>query len=75
MKTPELELQVDKVFRALREDFGDAVGAQRAHAVGVSHYESLRHHATIYDFIPLLVYRYAKEELVQVKREELHNAA
>ena len=34
MTAEELELQIDRVFRALDEDFGDDLGADRTRAVG-----------------------------------------
>jgi hypothetical protein len=72
--TEDLERQIDRVLDALREHAGDGINAARVRAVGLSHYESLHRHATINDFIPLLVYRYAKEDLAQIRRGELHRA-
>jgi hypothetical protein len=73
--TEDLERQIDRVLHSLREFAGDGIDAARVRAVGLAHYESLHRHATINDFIPLLVYRYAKEELSQIRRKELHRAA
>jgi hypothetical protein len=70
----DLERQIDRVLDSLRERVGDSIDAARVRAVGLAHYESLRRHATINDFIPLLVYRYAKEELTQMRRDEFHRA-
>ena len=75
MTTEELERQIDRVLHSLREHAGDGIDAARVHAVGLAHYESLHRHAAINDFIPLLVYRYAKEELTQIWRDELHRVA
>jgi hypothetical protein len=43
-------------------------------AIGQAEFERLHATATITDFIPLLVYRYAREELVRIDGEELHRA-
>jgi formylmethanofuran dehydrogenase subunit A len=74
--TPEdLERQIDRVLDSLRQHAGDGIDAARVRAVGLAHYKSLHRHATINDFIPLLVYRHAKEELSQIRRDQLHRAA
>jgi hypothetical protein len=43
--------------------------------VRAGHYERLRGQATIFDFIPLLVYRSTKDELLLANPERLHDAA
>jgi hypothetical protein len=71
----ELERQLERLLHDLARDVGDGVAAERIGAVAVGHYERLRREATINDFIPLLVYRFAKEDLVSSSRDELHDAA
>jgi hypothetical protein len=74
MTTEELELQVDKLFRDLHRDLDGTVPAERVSAVGRAYYHSLRQDAAINDFIPLLVYRFASEELDTSSRVQLHGA-
>jgi hypothetical protein len=73
--TDELERQIDRLPHDLRRDLGDAVPAERIGAVSRAHYDMLRRDAVINDFIPLLVYRFAKEELVASTRDALSDAA
>jgi hypothetical protein len=70
MDSYELEQEMDKVFRDLARGVGDGVEADRVDAVGHDKYEWLRQDATINDFLPLLVYRYTKEELVRSRHSE-----
>jgi hypothetical protein len=56
-------------------DLDAIVPAERVTAVGRAHYESLSRDAAVNDFIPLLVYRFAKEELIAGRRDDLHEAA
>jgi hypothetical protein len=75
MTPDELEHQMERLFRELHDDLGGSVGAGRVAAVSRAHYELLRRDAVINDFIPLLVYRFTKEELVASRRDELHHVA
>lgn len=75
MTQEELERQLERLLHDLARDVGDGVAAERIGAVAVGHYERLRREATINDFIPLLVYRLTKEELVRAGRDELPDAA
>jgi hypothetical protein len=43
--------------------------------MGRGHYDSLVAHAAITDFVPLFVYRFTKEELVEELRAGLLQAA
>jgi hypothetical protein len=43
--------------------------------VGEAWFEALRANARIPDFVPVLGYRYAREELIGSERDELHRAA
>ena len=81
MTGEELERQMDRLFLDLDHDLGDGVAPERISTVShEAHFESLRSRRgeKFNDFIPLLVYRFAKEEgmLVSVcARDELHDAA
>jgi hypothetical protein len=75
MTPQELERQLDRVLDALVRDLGDSVAADDVTTIGRVHCERLRRDATVNDFIPLLVYRLAREELVQSRRHELVDAA
>jgi hypothetical protein len=66
-----LEMRLD----ALRNEFAGHVDADSITAVGLRHFEHLRRDATINDFIPQLVHRFAREELLNAKSDELHSAA
>jgi hypothetical protein len=72
--TEELERQMDRFFLDLQRELDGRVAAPDT-AVARTHYESLVQDAAINDFIPLLVYRFAKEELVQSQPDELRRAA
>jgi hypothetical protein len=75
MTTEELERHLDRVSRALQRELDGRVAAPEITAVARTHFESLVRDAAINDFIPLLVYRFTKEELIQSKPDELHRAA
>lgn len=75
MTQEELERQLDRLLRDLVRDVGDDVAPDRVEVVVMGNYERLRREAKINDFIPLLVYRFAKEDLVSSRRDELHHAA
>jgi hypothetical protein len=74
--TPEqLDLQMSHIYKRLVEDLGQDVPAEQVLAVGTSHYDRLQRDAAVNEFIPLLVYRFAREELVAARPAELHIAA
>jgi len=76
MNEAELNRKVEQAFESLRHEFADELAADQVTAVGEACFERLRAGARIPDFIPVLVQRYAREELlVRVAREELHRAA
>jgi hypothetical protein len=75
MTTEELERQMDKLPADLHRDLGGAVPLDRIRVVSNAHYAGLRRDAAINDFIPLLVYRFAREELVTAALHDLHEAA
>ncbi len=75
MTTEELERQMNRLLQDLNRELEGQVPEERVTAVAHAHYESLNHSAAINDFVPLLVYRFAMEELVTSTRDELHDAA
>ena len=75
MIKPTLDEQVGHVLEGLRREFADEHDASEVSAIGEARYAALRARARIPDFIPVLVYRYTREELIQVEREDLHRAA
>jgi len=60
----DLEHQIAHRLDALQRELGAAVPHDHLLAVGSYHTQRLLAHATITDFIPLLVYRFTKEELL-----------
>lgn len=75
MTRQELEKLTSSRLDALHREPGDQVDRGRLTAIGRRHYERLRGQATIFDFIPLLVYRSTKDELLLATPECLHDAA
>jgi hypothetical protein len=75
MTSEQLDVQMDHIFERLVVDLGGDVSAEHVLAVGASHFERLQRDAAINDFIPLLVYRFTREELVAAGRGDLHVAA
>lgn len=75
MTTDELARQTARQLEALRTELAGTPSAEQVTAVGNVHFERLRQEATVQDFIPLLVYRFTKEELVYSTRDRLHDAA
>jgi hypothetical protein len=75
MTTEQLDAQMEHMFRRLVDDLGNDVSVEHVRAVGTSHFERLERDAAVNDFIPLLVYRFAREELVAAQHADLHVAA
>jgi hypothetical protein len=75
MTAQEVEHQTARRLDALRDELGTHVAPERVTVVGRRHFERLTRHATITDFIPLLVYRYTREELLYSEPEQLTDAA
>jgi hypothetical protein len=68
-QTPhELEQQIAHHLDALHRELGPDIPRERVLTVGRHHIHRLLAHATITDFIPLLVYRSTKEELMHADR-------
>jgi len=74
MNNVELEHHVEMRLDALRNEFAGQADTESITAVGLRHFEHLRRDATINDFIPQLVHRFAREELLSARSDELHNA-
>jgi len=64
-----LETQTAHLLDALRRELGPGGEADRVTALGRHHYERLLAHATITDYVPLLVYRSTREELLAARRK------
>jgi len=75
MNEATLNRQVDQLLESLRREFADELPATQVTAVGEAVFDELRRDARISDFIPVLVYRYARDELLRCRREELNRAA
>ncbi len=75
MTPQELEDQTARGLDTLRRELADTVPAGRVTEVGRDHFERLSLNASIPDFIPLLVYRFAKEELLFSSPGQVHRAA
>jgi hypothetical protein len=71
----ELDRQMAKVYRDLDHDLAGNAGADRVRAVSHGYYDWLHRNAAVNDFIPLLVYRFTKEELVRARRDQLPESA
>jgi hypothetical protein len=56
-----LEARVDRGFEALRNEFPAA--ADSVDVIGHAHLDRLRQGAQIEEFLPILVYRFTREEL------------
>ncbi len=75
MDVGTLNRQVDRQLESIRREFADEITANRVTAVGEACFDQLVADARINDFIPVLVYRYTREQLVNARHEELHRAA
>jgi hypothetical protein len=75
MTADELDVQMEILFEDLADELGDRVDHDEVLAVGHRYYDELRRNATIHDFIPLLVHRFTKDELVRSSRKRLSDAA
>jgi len=73
--TAKLNSQVERALESLRREFAEEIPAAQVTAVGEACFEELCTNARIADFIPVLVYRYTREELTRAEREDLHRAA
>jgi hypothetical protein len=63
--------QLDKLHREL----ADTVTPDDIARVGKEHYDTLCQRAAVTDFIPLLVYRFTKDDLARHRNDQLDHAA
>ena len=70
----ELERQTAARLNALKRELGDSVAAEQVETVGRRHLQRLCRDAKVTDFVPLLVYRFAREELVYADSGRIHDA-
>ena len=75
MNEAALDRQVDRQLESLRREFDEVIPASNVTEIGERYYDQLREEARINDFIPVLVYRYTRKELVEAGFEELHRSA
>jgi hypothetical protein len=75
MTAQELERVTARRLEALNHELAGRVAPDRVSAVGQRHFERLRRHARITDYIPLLVYRCTKDELLIGLEADLRQAA
>jgi hypothetical protein len=73
-KEEVLRRQMSEEFERLRHEFAD-ISPDRVAAVGKAEYDGLRAGARILEFIPVLVHRYAREDLLLVREREPNTAA
>ena len=75
MTHEELAKQTARRLAALARELDGMADEQVVERVGTSHLQRLVQHATITDFIPLLVYRCTKDELMRGAEVELVRSA
>jgi hypothetical protein len=75
MNTQQLDAHIERDLEALRCEFAGRVPADHVTQIGNDQFEKLSRDATINDFIPLLVYRQTREELLSCEHDDLHRAA
>ena len=61
----ELEQQIARRLDSLHGELGSRVSRQDVATLGRYHAERLLAHATVTDYVPLLVYRATKEDLLR----------
>jgi hypothetical protein len=64
-----LDHHVERQLEGLRHEFAGEIPAGRVNTIGNAYYDDLRSEARILDFIPMLVYRYAHEELLSLRHD------
>jgi hypothetical protein len=66
--------RVEKELENLRVEFGE-IPPERVTALGEAYFDRLRAGARITEFIPVLVRRQTRDELLTISRHGLHTAA
>ena len=75
MDSATLDRQIERQLESLRREFADFIPENQVAAIGRAHADWLRAEARILDFIPVLAYRFAREELVEIRQDELQQVA
>jgi hypothetical protein len=75
MDQATLNDHVERVLDGLGREFADEIPPDQVTSVGRGYFDQLRAEARIDDFIPVLVYRFTREELRRCGRDELSHAA
>jgi hypothetical protein len=75
MTQQELERQTTARLEWLQTELRGSVEPARVTTVGRRHFDRLSRGATVTDFIPLLVYRLTREELLREEPRRLNDAA
>jgi len=75
MNVDELSTHIARERDSLATEFGAKVSPDVISKLCDDHLRTLRSQATIYDYIPLLVYRHTREQLLAGTRDELHRSA
>jgi hypothetical protein len=70
----KLRRQIDHELQILRAEFAE-ISPERVTALAEAEFGRLRAGARIMEFIPVLVHRYAREDLLRVREAELRSAA
>lgn len=74
---PSIERHVERQIRTLVEEFGERHEAREVERAGHEELWQLLQQARIADFVPILVYRFTKERLLEAERasaDEQHAA-
>lgn len=74
MNEHELHAHIERALETLRREFAGKVPADQVTEIGKDRFERLLENARINDFIPLLVFRQTREELLVSGPDELHRA-
>jgi hypothetical protein len=75
MNRQEVERHTERGLHRLRVELAGTVPPDEVMRVGWAHFHDLLEHATIYEFIPLLVGRRTRETLRLRTPGDLHRAA
>jgi len=75
MTRQELEKLTRSRLDALHRELGGRVSPDEVRSVGTRHFERLCRQASIFDYVPLLVYRSTKDELLLGVPERLQDVA
>jgi hypothetical protein len=74
MREETLNRQVERQVESLQREFAE-IPSDRVTALAESELDRLRAEARIVEFVPVLMHRYAREELLRIRRDELRLVA